>query len=279
MLDLLSRAKNAIETYNAQLRINSSNIANMSVPGYKAMKISFQTIYEQMLNGGSAAVGDVGGTNPFQLGSSVGIGSTGIDFSQGGFTEGGMLDLAINGSGLFIVSDDGGTTFKYTRAGKFQIDANGNLITTNGMQVYGLSAGALTPITGLSAFHTSALSWTNDGELAEVTETTNPDGTVTRTPNLSTGYKIALTSFNNLSGLAQSSGNTFVETLASGASLTPDVPGTSFGTIAPKSVEQSNVFYTGEIIDSLEAQRAMSGNLTMVKTINDSINNFISRIS
>jgi flagellar hook protein FlgE len=279
MLDLLSRAKNAIEAYNTQLRINSSNIANMSVPGYKSLKISFQTIYEQMLHGGSAAIGDVGGTNPFQLGASVGIAGTSIDFSQGGFTEGGALDLGINGSGLFIVSDDGGDTFKYTRAGHFQIDSNGNLITANGMQVYGLSSGALTPITGLSAYNTSKLSWTSDGELAEITETTNTDGTTTRTPTLSTGYKIALTSFNNLAGLSQGSGNTFVETVASGASLTPDVPGSSYGSISTKSTEQSNVFYTGEIIDSLEAQRAMSGNLTMVKTINDSITNFITRIS
>ena len=98
----MTKAKNAIEAYNTQLRINSSNIANMSVPGYKAMKISFQTIYEKMINQGTAAEADSGGTNPIQLGSSVGIGSTSLDFSQGTVTEGQPLDLAINGSGLFV---------------------------------------------------------------------------------------------------------------------------------------------------------------------------------
>ena len=152
MLDLMTRAKNAIEAYNSQLAINSSNIANMSAPGYKAMKVSFQSIYENLINQGTAASGDVGGTNPTQFGSSVAIGNTSIDFSQGAITSGGNLDLAINGQGLFVVSPDGGKTMQYSRDGQFAVDSAGNLTTTTGMQVYGLSGGMLVPITGLSSY-------------------------------------------------------------------------------------------------------------------------------
>jgi len=279
MLDVLSKAKNAIEAYNTQLRINSSNIANMSVPGYKTAKISFQTIFEQVLKGGTAAESEIGGTNPLQLGSSVGIGNTYLDFSQGAITEGLPLDLAVNGSGLFVVSPDGGNTMQYTRAGKFQIDSGGNLVTDNGMQVYGLSGDVLVPITGLTAYNTSRLSWTENGDLAEFN--LNPDGTTVNysSVNVYTGYKIALTTFTNLSGLAQSSGNTFTQTAASGSPLSYKTSRDTYGDAIPRNYEQSNVFYTGEVIDSMEAQRAMSGNLTILRMISDEITNFINRIS
>jgi flagellar hook protein FlgE len=285
MLDLMTKAKNAIEAYNSQLRINSSNIANMSVPGYKAMKISFQSIYENLINQGTAATGDTGGTNPTQLGSSVAIGNTSLDFSQGAITSGGNLDLGINGEGLFIVSPDGGATKLYTRAGQFVIDSAGNLTTTTGMQVYGLSGGSLVPITGLNSFHSDKLSWTNDGQLVEFNYKKNSDGTFDTSAidpssvSRNTGYKIALTNFTNPSGLEQASGSAFAETPASGAPLANKAPGDTYGVVSPREYEQSNVFYTGEVIDSLEAQRAMSGNLTILRMISDEISNFISRIS
>ena len=280
MLDLLTKAKNAIETYNTQLRINSSNIANMSVPGYKAMKISFQTLFEQLINGGTAATDKVGGKNPLQLGTSVGVANVGIDFTQGNIADGQHLDLAISGSGLFIVSPDGGNTMQYTRAGKFQVDSAGNLVTDTGMQVYGFSGGALVPITGLSGYNASYLSWTNTGALVQYNDDSWDVTDATKHYQVAdTGYSIALTSFTNNSGLAQASGNTFAETEASGAPLDNELPGGDFGSVTPRMYEQSNVFYTGEIIDSMEAQRAMSGNLTIARMISDEITNFITKIS
>lgn len=282
MLDLLTRAKNAIEAYNSQLRINSANIANMSVPGYKAMKISFQTIFEKVLHGGTAAKDELGGTNPLQFGSNVGIGNVGLDFSQGAFSDGGVHDLAIDGSGLFVVSPDNGTTMLYTRAGKFRLDSAGNLVTDTGMQVYGFFSGSFQPIAGLSGYDQDKLSWDENGNLVEYTldPITYPPGGSTSNPIASyTGYSIALASFTNLAGLEQSSGNTFKETAGSGAPLAYLSPGDAYGTVKPRRFEQSNVFYTGEIIDSMEAERAMSGNLTILRTINDEITNFINRIS
>lgn len=278
MLDILSSAKNAIEAYDNQLRVNSSNIANMSNPGYKAMKISFQTLFERLLNGGTAATSDTGGTNPRQLGMSMGVGNVYLDFSQGSPTEGGNYDLFIQGAGLFVVSPDNGKTMRYTRTGQFLVDAQGNLVTTTGMQVYGLNGGTLVPITGLQSYDLTGLSWSSDGRLVQYA--VKSDGTLdTSTELADTGYRIALTSFSNLSGLAQAEGNTFAETAASGSPEDYQAAGGTFGTITPRTIEQSNVFYTGEIIDAQEAERAMSGNLTIVRMINDDITNFITKIS
>jgi flagellar hook protein FlgE len=188
------------------------------------------------------------------------------------------MDLAINGNGLFIVSPDEGQTQLYSRTGKFHVNNNGDLVTDNGMLVYGYTGGGLTPITGLNNFNADNLGWTADGQLAELTTTTD-GGVTTIAVSRYTGYSIALTSFANRSGLVQASGNAYAASEASGPALSPTSPGGSFGSIVAGNLEQSNVFYTAEIINSMEAQRAMSGNLTMLRMISDQITQFISRIS
>lgn len=262
MFDIITQAKNAIDVYNAALQANSNNIAALSVPGYKRTDVTFQSIFEKTLSQGTPAstLANLGGTNPMQLGQGVGIGSARIDFSQGTFTKTSSIDVGINGSGLFIVSADGGASYLYTRAGQFTVN-NGNLETVNGMQVYGLnSSGALVPITGLSG-SSSDYSWNDStGELS------------------STGYRIALTTFTNPSGLLQTQGTTFAETLASGSASSPQAPGSAAGYIKSGYLEQSNVVYTTESIISLELQRAMSANLTVVTAASELISSFINKL-
>ena len=256
MFDIMSQAKNAIESYNAALKISSANIANMNVPGYKKLSISFQSIFEKLISQGTAADGGRGGTNPRQFGQGMSISGISIDFSGGETTSGSTLDLAISGNGLFILSPDGENSYLYTRAGNFQIDSSGNLLSNN-MQVYGLdSSGAAVPITGLPSGNKSNYRWQADGTLEF-----SADG-ITYT---GTGYRIALTYFANPGGLAQAQGSSFAETLASGSAAAAQAPGGAVGSLKPGQIEQSNVFYLGETIASLELQRAMSGNLSVVR--------------
>jgi len=263
----MTQASNAIQAYNNALSVHSANIANMSVPGYKRLNVSFQSIFENILNGGTAAspFDNLGGTNPTQFGQGVAISNIGIDMSDGATTQSNTIDLAIQGRGLFIVSNDGGSTYQYTRAGSFAVSSAGRLVTQAGMQVYGLdSNGSITPITGLTGA-SADYSWNSGtGELL--------------LNGSSTGYRIALTYFPNSSGLAQASGTTFIETLASGSAASPQTVGGAAGSVTAGSIEQSNVFYLGETIDSLEIQRAMSGNLTVVRMASDIISNFISKL-
>ncbi|MCX5726302.1 MAG: flagellar hook basal-body protein [Candidatus Saganbacteria bacterium] len=278
MLDIMAQAKNAIEAYNTALKIHSSNIANMNVIGYKKLSYSFQSIFEKLLRGGTAAdlYQGLGGTNPMQLGQGMALARVGVDFSQGNLGSGQSLDLAIIGQGLFVVSPDGGKTFQYTRAGQFSITSDGNLVTSSGMQVYGIntSTGSLEPVSGItsSLYDLTKLSWTSDGQLAEFTDTT------WATVNKNTNYKIALTYFDNPSGLEQSSGTTFRESSASGEPAAAIASGGAAGTVTPRNNEQSNVFYLGETIDSMEVQRAMSANLTVVRLASDTITEFINKL-
>ncbi len=271
MLNTMTMAKNAIEAYNTALEASSSNIANMNVTGYKKLNVSFQSIFESVLNRGSSPRDNMGGTNPMQLGQGMSVSSVSLDFSGGEYIEGSILDLAISGNGLFVVSPDAGSTTLYTRAGNFEIDSAGNL-TSNGMQVYGLDAsGSLVAINSLPSGNKSDYKWLDDGTLQY-----SADGGTTY---ISTGYTIALTYFANPNGLAQAQGTSFAETAASGSAITPQAPGGSVGSVRPGYLEQSNVFYLGETIDAMEIQRAMSGNLTIVQMASDIISQFINRIS
>ncbi|MFA5113719.1 MAG: flagellar hook basal-body protein [Candidatus Margulisiibacteriota bacterium] len=271
MLDVMTQAKNAIEAYNTALKISSSNLANMNVPGYKKLNVSFQSVFEQVLTQGTAAGLTQGGTNPKQLGQGMSIAGTSIDFANGETTSGSAIDLAIAGGGLFIVSPDGGASQLYTRNGNFEVDAAGNL-TSNGMQVYGFdSSGNLVPIVGLPSGQKTDYKWQDDGTLLY-----SPDSGTTFT---TTGYRIALTHFANPGGLVQAQGTAFAATLASGNAASAESPGGVAGIIKPGQVEQSNVNYLSESIYSLELQRALSGNLSMVRLASDLISSVITKLT
>jgi flagellar hook protein FlgE len=271
MLDMMGQAKNAIEAYNTALKASSSNIANMNVTGYKKVNVSFQSVFEKVLRQGTAAQGNIGGTNPMQQGQGMALSSVAVDFSAGEYLDGYGLDLAIDGQGLFIVSPDGGNTELYTRAGNFEVDSAGNLVS-NGMQVYGLNvSGNLVPISGLPSGSKSDYQWSASGELQYTA-----DGGTTWT---STGYTIALTYFTNPNGLTQAQGTAFAQSPSSGAAAAATAPGSAVGSIRPGQLEQSNVEYLSETIDALELQRAMSGNLTVIRMASDMISSFISRLS
>jgi flagellar hook protein FlgE len=270
MLDVMNQAKNAIEAYNVALKATSSNIANMNVPGYKRVDVSFQSVFERVLTCGTAGNDYQGGTNPRQLGQGMALSDVALDFTAGEFVAGASLDLAISGQGMFVVSPDAGATYLYTRSGKFDIDANGNLLS-NGMQVYGLDAsGNVVPISNLPSGAATNYRWQADGTLQY-----SPDG-VNFT---STGYRIALTYFTNPGGLAQAQGTAFAETVASGAAATFQGPGDGVGSLKTGQLEQSNVFYLGETINAMELQRAMTGNLTILRMASDLISSFISKLS
>ncbi len=89
------------------------------------------------LQGSSRPPGDTGGVNPLQIGNGSSIGSIDNIFEQGTIqSTGNQTDLAIRGDGFFVVSD--GQRDYYTRAGSFQWDSAGRLVTPfNGTKVQG----------------------------------------------------------------------------------------------------------------------------------------------
>jgi flagellar hook protein FlgE len=127
MFTSFSTALTGLAASEVGVDVVGNNLANLNTTGYKASTASFYDLVAESLGLGS--------------GGSVGLG-TGkprvvTDFTQGAIqSTSGALDAAIQGDGFFIVRDSSGT-LNYTRAGNFQVDANGNLITGTGEKVEG----------------------------------------------------------------------------------------------------------------------------------------------
>ncbi|MCX8065061.1 MAG: flagellar hook protein FlgE [Candidatus Hydrogenedentes bacterium] len=133
-------AVTGLQAHQRKLDVIANNIANINTVGFRSSRVLFQNLFSQLLSGGSAPVGNFGGSNPQQVGLGVKIGSIDISFQQGSLLYTGVSsDLAIQGNGFFILSD--GQKTAYTRDGSFDLNASGYLIDpATGMRVQGYLA-------------------------------------------------------------------------------------------------------------------------------------------
>jgi len=282
MLDIMKNGENAMRAFETALRLQTANMGNMSTTGYKSLKYSFKTVFNKVINTGSAGSLQHGGTNPHQEGSSVALANITIDFSQGELGTGNMLDLAIQGNGLYIVSPDSGNTFLYTRAGNFQLNDLGELLDNSGRNVYGYK------YIGNGEFNTSMIEpiviqkpvnagWQYEGTRGILVEefSLSSQGLEIGKPL----FQVALTDFPNKSALIQHDGSTYKATPAAGIPFNPSPPLVNgMGQAMSQSVEKSNVFFIGETVDAMEIQRAMSASLTAVKIASQQIENIIQQL-
>jgi len=114
-----------------------NNIANVNTIGFKSGRVTFQEVFAFTLTGASKPPGAMGATNPIQLGLGTSLGSIDTLFSQGGLESTGLAtDMGIQGEGFFVLND--GFNETYTRAGAFQFNASGYLVSpSNGAVVQG----------------------------------------------------------------------------------------------------------------------------------------------
>jgi flagellar hook protein FlgE len=124
------------------MNVIGDNIANVNTIGFKAGRTTFQEALVQTTKGAGRPSTISGGTNPIQLGLGMTVATIDNLFQQGGLeTTGQITDLAIQGSGFFVLSD--GTGRYYSRAGAFGFDANSNLVDpSTGLFVQGRMADA-----------------------------------------------------------------------------------------------------------------------------------------
>ncbi|MFN7459073.1 MAG: flagellar hook protein FlgE [Gemmatimonas sp.] len=124
---------------NSQVRMDviGNNIANVNTVAFKAGRVTFKDGFAQLLQGASRPPGDQGGINPIQIGLGMQVGSIDQIFNQGNIETTGLnTDVAIQGDSFFVVRK-GNQSF-YTRAGNFQVDAIGQLVSpANGFIVQG----------------------------------------------------------------------------------------------------------------------------------------------
>jgi len=131
-----------------------NNIANVNTAGYKTARVIFQDIFSQNISAGMANQGEIGGTNPMQIGLGIRLSTVDVIHSRAAFQRTDKeTDMMINGDGFFIVAQQNPETGQfeqfYTRAGNFDIDNEGFLVTSGGFYVMGrtyeLTTGVVDP--------------------------------------------------------------------------------------------------------------------------------------
>lgn len=130
-------AISGINAATTDLNVISNNIANASTVGFKSSRAEFADVYASSLLGGGANA----------VGKGVSLVNVSQEFSQGNisFTDN-ALDLAINGGGFFQVSQAGAK--QYTRAGAFQIDSQGYVVSSKGARLQGFEVSRSGEVTG-----------------------------------------------------------------------------------------------------------------------------------
>ncbi len=233
-----------------QMSIDSiaNNLANANTPGFKARRTQFQDLlYQSFLQPGAAAGSQTTVPSGLQLGLGTRPSANSIIFSQGNFTQtDNPLDVVIQGKGFFQIRRPDGT-IAYTRAGNFQLDRDGNVVTGTG--------DPLQPQITIPA-QAQSITIAADGTVSY----SQPGQTATQVAG-----QIQLANFTNPGGLNSIGNGLFLPTDASG-DPTVGVPGgpEGLGTLQQGYIEASNVSVVEEFINMITSQRAYEANSKVV---------------
>lgn len=236
-------AKTGVEAQQTRLSVISNNLANVSTNGFKQDRAVFEDLlYQTQRQPGALSSQDTTLPSGLMVGTGVRTVATEKMHTQGALIQtGNALDMAIQGRGFFqILQPDG--SIGYSRDGAFQLDASGQMVTSNGFL---LQPGITIPADAQS------ISISIDGTVS-YTQQANA------TPSVA--GNIDLADFINPAGLQPIGGNLYVETAASGAPQVGAGGQNGLGTIMQSAVEGSNVNVVGELVDMIEAQRAYEMN-------------------
>ncbi len=253
MVRALYTAASGMNAQQLNLDNIANNLANSSTSGFQQRRMQFtDLLYQNQVMPGSAATQQTTVASGMQIGLGVRPGSTSILQTQGNLAAtGNPLDVAIEGAGFFQVLLPSGQT-GYTRAGSFQLDSQGNIVTPNGNP---LQPGIAIPS------NATAIS-------------IGSDGTVTATlPNQTQASKVGTIQtaiFANPGGLNSVGNNIYLPTAASGDAIV-GTPGGSdgLGTLQQNSLEQSNVSVVEQFVEMIVAQRSYESNSRVVKAADE----------
>ncbi|HEX7689954.1 MAG TPA: flagellar basal-body rod protein FlgG [Burkholderiaceae bacterium] len=249
MLRSLWISKTGMEAQQLQLDNISHNLANVATTGYKKSHATFEDLmYQNLRQSGSASSDQTQLPTGLQVGLGVRPVATARDFTQGAMQQtGNSLDVAISGNGFLQVTLPDGTT-GYTRDGSLKMDANGQIVTSNG---YTVQPGITIPAQAQS------ISIAADGTVS---------ATLPGNATPSTLGQLQLASFANPAGLDPKGENIYTETASSGSPSTA-APGTNgLGRLQQGFLESSNVNVVEELVSMISTQRAYELNSKAIQT-------------
>jgi flagellar basal-body rod protein FlgG len=252
MLRALTTAASGMVAQETHIDVIAHNMANVGTTGFRRLRSEFQDLLYTTLRapGGRLGTGAAVPTG-LEIGGGTRVAATTLTTMPGTMsTTGNPLDLAIEGAGFFgIRRPDGEVVF--TRAGNFSVDADGRLVTSDGLP---LDPEMVIP-QGATSIGITA------------------DGTVSVTmPGAAASQEIGrlnLTTFMNPGGLLPIGRNLYRQTDASGPPLIAMPGEEGLGTIAQGMLEGSNVEVVTEMIDLIASQRAYETNHRVIQAADE----------
>jgi flagellar basal-body rod protein FlgG len=250
MIRALFSAASGMEAQQMNVDNIAHNLANANTVGFKTRRAQFQDLlYQSLIQPGAAASAQTVVPSGLQVGLGARPSANEIIFSQGNFqTTQNPLDTVIQGPGFFQVRRPSGE-LAYTRAGTFQLDRDGNMVTSDG-----------DPLEPQVTIPSDAQSVTiaQDGTVSYL----QPGQTSAQTAG-----QIQLANFPNPAGLSGIGRNLYIPTDASGDPIVGNPGGQEgLGSLLQGYTEQSNVSVVEEFVNLIMSQRAYEANSRVVRT-------------
>jgi len=242
-------AKTGLDAQQTKMSNIANNLANAGTTGYKRGRAVFaDLLYQNVRQVGAQSSQDTQLPSGLMMGTGVRTVATEKLFTQGNLQQtDNQLDMAVQGRGFFqVLMPDGSQA--YTRDGTFQMDAQGQLVTSGGFQVQ------------------PSISIPENAQSLTI----GSDGTVSvRLPGSSAISQIGnvqLADFVNPAGLQPIGDNLFLESSASGSPQSGNPGLNGLGTVSQGYVETSNVNVVEELVNMIETQRAYEMNSRAIST-------------
>jgi len=249
----LAIAATGMDAQQTNLEVIANNIANINTTGFKRARAEFTDLLYQT----ERAKGVANRANQAIVpeGANIGLGVQTAAVRnlhiQGELSQtGNDLDVALVGRGFFQVQTPDGTTL-YSRAGAFNKNADGNLVTVDGYNVI------------------PNINIPTDAQDITITRTGQVTARIGNAADFTELGQLTIANFANEAGLKPLGDNLFSQTPASGAAVigVPDDP--SYGYIKQSYLEGSNVDAVKEITDLITAQRAYEMNSKVITTADE----------
>ena len=249
MMRSLYVAATGLEGEQTKMDVIANNLANVNTTGFKQSRAVFQDLlYQNLRQPGAQSSQTTQYPSGLQLGTGVRIVSTERLMTQGNLTQtGNSLDVGINGQGFFQIMQPNGT-IAYSRDGTFQMNNQGQLVTSNG---YLLQPPVTIPPNSQSI-------------------TIGSDGTVSVVlPGQAQPQQVGtiqLANFINPTGLQSIGDNLYLQTGSSGAPQTGQPTLNGLGSVQQGYLESSNVNVVSELVNMISTQCAYEINSKAVST-------------
>ena len=240
MIRAMGTAASGMKAQQVNIDTIANNLANVNTTGYKKSSAEFQDLlYEKVMPSGLVDAEGRALPTRVEVGHGVKLVATNKNFSQGTVVQtGNPLDIMVEGDGFFQLRMPDGT-IKYTRDGSFKMDADRNVVTSQG---YRMEPAIVVPEDAVE------LSISRDGIVSVMVAGDDS--------NVQEIGQIELARFPNAGGLSARGGNIFAESPASGTPIlgNPELDG--MGATSAGFLEMSNVETVDELVSMISAQRA-----------------------